>query len=106
MKKIIGLLALFSFPFLFIGVYQTRWIEDDQTVFFVKRKPTYKIRFINVFRSDHEDNWNGYLDEKERQYTIDFCKYYVGIDTAMNTMDDFYKCKEAYESAIKNNPPS
>jgi len=93
---LIGLGTTFSY----VGYYQTRWIEDDITKVFIKKQPTYKIRFINVFRSDHEDNWNGYMEEKERQYAFDFCKYYVGFDTPMKTVTDFHECKQVYEGAI------
>jgi hypothetical protein len=106
MKQIICFMALLLCPLPFIGVYQTRWIEDDQTVFFVKKQPTYKLHFINVFRSDHEDNWKGHLEKTERQYATDFCQYYVGYKTAISSMDDFYRCKELYESSIAKDPPS
>lgn len=105
MKKISLIIALLISPLPFLGFYQTRWIEDDQLTFFIKKRPTYKISFINVFRSDHEDNWNGYLETEERQYAIDFCKYYVGFDTPINTMDDFHKCKQIYELTETHDSP-
>jgi hypothetical protein len=105
MKKISLMIALLISPLFFLGFYQTRWIEDDQLKFFIKKRLTYKISFINVFRSDHEDNWNGYLETEERQYAIDFCKYYVGFDTPINTMDDFHKCKQIYELTETHDSP-
>lgn len=106
MKKTASTVALLLSPLLFLGFLQTRWIEDDQLIFFNKNSPTYKISFINVFRSDHEDNWNGYLEPEERQYAIDFCKYYVGFDTPMNTMNDYEDCKQIYESTVTYESPS
>lgn len=100
MKKITAAMLLLLSPLLFFGFYHTRWIEDDELVFFVKKSPTYKISFINVFRTDHEDNWNGYLQDEERQYAIDFCKFYVGFETPMDTMGDFNQCKQIYESTV------
>ncbi len=106
MKKIASTVASLLSPLLFLGFLQTRWIEDDQLIFFSKNSPTYKISFINVFRSDHEDNWNGYLEPEERQYAIDFCKYYVGFDTPMNTMNDYEGCKQIYEPTVTYESPS
>jgi hypothetical protein len=87
-------------------LYQTRWIEDDQLVLFVKNSPTYKTRFINVFETDHENNWSGYLENQERQYAIDFCKYYLGFNTPMHTMNDFYECKQVYLSTASHELPA
>lgn len=89
-----------------VGYYQTRWIEDDQLIFFINKSLTFKISFINVFRTDHEDNWKGYLRDEERQFAIDFCKYYVGFDTPMTTMNDYEACRQIYESTVTYESPS
>ena len=106
MKKVMIIATIIMSPLLFIGYYQTRWAEDDQIVVFIKKQPTYKIAFINVFRSDHEDNWNGYLQKNERQYAEDFCKYYVGFEKDIETMQDFRECEELYEATVKCDSPS
>ena len=49
---------------------------------------------MNVFATDHEDNWRGQLEMKERQYAIDFCKYYLRLETEMRTVKDFEDCRE------------
>ncbi|MFJ3485446.1 hypothetical protein ACIPL1_18950 [Pseudomonas sp. NPDC090202] len=90
-----------SVLFLNIGYYETRWVEDDQIVFFWKKSPTFKVSFVNIFSSDHEDNWNGYLEKQERQYAVDFCRYYVGYETEVNSMDDYCRCEHAYRD-LKN----
>ncbi|MFJ3470215.1 hypothetical protein [Pseudomonas sp. NPDC090201] len=87
-----------------VGYYETRWIEDDLIVFFIKRQPTYKVAFINVYQSDHEDNWKGHLEKKERQYAVEFCKYYVGFETEMTTMDDFNECERRYRVQTQREP--
>jgi hypothetical protein len=99
MKKIYIIAAPLLLSSLFIGYYETCWIEDNQIRFFIKKSPTLQISFVNVFASDHEDNWHGQLEKKERQYAIDFCKYYLGVETEMKTMKDFEDCREVYIAA-------
>jgi hypothetical protein len=79
MKKLIALAAVILPIWLFCGYYETRWIEDDKQVFFVKKSPTFKFGFINVFLSDHPDNWHGELEGEERQYAIDFANISSGL---------------------------
>lgn len=106
MLLLTALLICMTVVTLNLGYYQTRWIEDDQLVLFVKKSPTYKTRFINVFETDHENNWSGYLENQERQYAIDFCKYYLGFNTPMHTMNDFYECKQVYLSTASHELPA
>lgn len=70
MKKLLIIPLLYIW--LCTGYYETRWMEDNFIHFFIKKSPTFKIGFINVYATDHEDNWQGQLEKKEREYAIDF----------------------------------
>lgn len=47
-----------AWTILNVGYYETRRAEENFTAFFVKKQLTYKIAFINIYKSDHEENWN------------------------------------------------
>jgi hypothetical protein len=96
MKKLILISTPLLCIWLLIGYYETRWVEDNSIRFFIKAAPTFKVGFINVYATDHEDHWQGQLEKKEREYAIDFCTYYLGVKTEMRTMKDFEDCREVY----------
>lgn len=93
MKKIIAVLAITLFAALFIGYYETRWAEDNKTVFFIKKQPTLQLEFVNIFDSDADDKPLHKLDQEERQLVIDYCKYRLGIVTQLNNQEELEACK-------------
>lgn len=93
MKKIIAALAIILLAALFIGYYETRWAEDNKTVFFIKNQPTLQLEFVNIFDSDADDKPLHKLDQEERQLVIDYCKYRLGIVTRLNSQEELEACK-------------
>lgn len=93
MKKIIAALAIILLAALFIGYYETRWAEDNKTVFFIKKQPTLQLEFVNIFDSDADDKPLHKLDQEERQLVIDYCKYRLGIVILLNNQEELEACK-------------
>lgn len=89
---------------LFIGYYETRFWEDDEKsfVFFVKKKPTLQIRFVNIFATESEDQDKIYkVGDEDRKYAIDYCKYHLGIEIEMKTQEEMDTCANAYYATRK-----
>ncbi|MBD8495783.1 hypothetical protein IFR09_17795 [Pseudomonas syringae] len=94
MKKLIALSALALVAALFVGYYETRWAEDNKTVFFIKQHPTFQLEFVNLFASDADDKPLAALTPQERQEVMDYCKYRLGIVTRLETQAELEACKE------------
>lgn len=94
MKKIIALLLVLCAAHMYMGFYETRWAEDNKRVFFIKKYPTLKVEFVNLFASDADDKTLGQLNPLERVTVRDYCKYRLGIETELKTQAELDACKQ------------
>lgn len=94
MKILITSLALALLAVLLIGYYDTRYAEDNKTVFFIKKQPTFQMEFENLFANDADNKKLHELNDEERQFVIDYCKYRLGIKTDLKTQEELEACKQ------------
>lgn len=108
MKKLftIAIFAFILLSMLFIGFYETHWAEDNKIVFFIKKKPTLQIEFVNFFATDSEDKSKLHkLDKNERQLVIDYCKYHLGIEIEMKNQEEMDSCDQGYRATKRSLQP-
>jgi hypothetical protein len=105
MMKLLILIACMLNIVLWTGYYETRWTEDedDQIVFFIKKKPSLQFRFVNIFASYEDPKPLERLDEEDVQYANNYCKYTLGIETEIKTQKDLDACAQAFYDTLKNN---
>lgn len=100
MKKILFALPFALIAALFVGYYETQWAEDNRLIFFIKQSPTFQIAFVNIHDSDADDKPLDKLTDQQRQYVIDYCKYRLGIETALTTQAELELCKGRQRSGL------
>lgn len=93
MKKLIILIALALGAVLFTGYYKAIDDAELNTVFFIKKTPTFQLKFENLFANDADNKKLLELDNEERQLVIDYCKYRLGIETELKTQEELETCK-------------
>ncbi|HCD6623345.1 TPA: hypothetical protein NDU46_002532 [Pseudomonas aeruginosa] len=93
MRKFIVLIFVLFVAHLYIGFYETRWAEDNKRVFFIKKSPSLKVEFVNLFASDADDKLLEQLSPLERATVRDYCKYRLGIETHLDTQEELNACK-------------
>lgn len=92
--------AFISATTLSVGYYKTSWAEDNEIVFFIKKSPTFQIKFVNYFSTDSEDKSEIHkLDNNDRRLIINYCKYHLGIEIEMKTQEEMDTCANAYYAA-------
>ena len=79
---------------LYIGYYEALEDGDIETILFIKKHPTVRMKFYNIHANDGEIRRVERLTEEERKWTIDYCRYRLGIDTALKTQDDVEVCRK------------
>ncbi|WP_024678784.1 hypothetical protein [Pseudomonas syringae] len=79
---------------LYVGYYEK--IEDayPEKVFFIKKSPTTKIKFENIFAYESDDKKLSQLSETERQLVIQYCKYRLGVTTTLKNQHELEECKQ------------
>lgn len=93
MKKLILVLTLIIAA-LNIGYYTYLEDADPEKVFFIKKSLTLQIAFENIFANEGDHKKLHQLSEKERTQVIDYCRYRLGITTALKTEEELERCKE------------
>jgi hypothetical protein len=93
MKKLIILITLVFGAVLFIGYYKAIDDAELNTVFFIKKYPTFQVKFENLFANDADNKKLPELDNEERQLVIDYCKYRLGIKTELRAQEELETCK-------------
>ncbi|WP_317891605.1 hypothetical protein [Pseudomonas sp. PDM13] len=88
------LTATFLAAWLSTGFYKTRFAEDNRLVFFIKKQPSFQVRFINPFATDADSKKLSQLSEEERQEVIDYCRYRLGIETELKTQEELDSCEQ------------
>lgn len=79
---------------LFIGYYDALEDGDINAVFFIKKYPTFQMRFYNIHANDGEIRQVEDLTGEERKWILDYCRYRLGIDTQLKTQSDIETCRK------------
>jgi len=94
MKKLIALLVLVLVTVLYVGYYEALEDGDIETILFIKKHPTFQMKFYNIHANDGEIRQVERLTEQEREWIIDYCRYRLGIDTDLKTQNDVEVCRK------------
>ncbi|WP_405119909.1 hypothetical protein [Pseudomonas leptonychotis] len=94
MKKIIIAIALLLAVILFVGYYKAIDDAELNTVFFIKKSPTFQVKFENLFANDADNKKLHELNSEERKFVVDYCKYRLGIETELRSQEELEVCKE------------
>lgn len=94
MKKLIILIALLLLGALFVGYYKAIDDAELNTVFFIKKSPTFQVKFENLFANDADNKKLHELNGEERKLVVDYCKYRLGIETELRSQEELEVCKE------------
>lgn len=85
-----GVLALLVV--LNVGYYNEVSDAEVNTIFFIKKTPTMKMKFFNIHANDGDYRQIDRLSDELRQDIIDYCKYRLGIETEVKTQADIVMC--------------
>ena len=94
MKKLITLSVMVLVTFLYAGYYEALEDGDIETILFIKKHPTFQMKFYNIHANDGETRQIERLTEEERNWIIDYCRYRLGIDTDLKTQNDVEVCRK------------
>jgi hypothetical protein len=94
MKKLITLIVLVLVTVLYVGYYEALEDGDIETILFIKKHPTFQMKFYNIHANDGEIRQVERLTEQERKWIIDYCRYRLGIDTDLKTQNDVEVCRK------------
>ncbi|GLH17943.1 hypothetical protein BK675_16020 [Pseudomonas fluorescens] len=94
MKKLIALIVLALVTVLYVGYYEALEDGDIETILFIKKHPTFQMKFYNIHANDGEIRQVERLTEQERKWIIDYCRYRLGIDTDLKTQNDVEICRK------------
>ena len=94
MKKLTALFILVLVPVLYVGYYEALEDGDIETILFIKKHPTFQMKFYNIHANDGEIRQVERLSEQERKWIIDYCRYRLGIDTDLKTQNDVEVCRK------------
>ena len=94
MKKLIVITALALLAVLYVGYYESLDDAELNKVFFIKKFPTLQIKFRNLFANDADNKHLVKLTAEQREQVIDYCKYRLGIETALNNQEELEACKQ------------
>lgn len=93
MKKLLVGAAFALGAMLYGGYYQALEDGDIETILFIKKHPTLQMRFYNLHANDGEIRQVERLTDEERKMIIDYCRYRLGLDTALRTQDEVERCR-------------
>ncbi|QXZ15563.1 hypothetical protein KVQ82_06520 [Pseudomonas sp. AO-1] len=94
MKKLTALFILVLVTVLYVGYYEALEDGDIETILFIKKHPTFQMKFYNIHANDGEIRQVERLTEQERKWIIDYCRYRLGIDTDLKTQNDVEVCRK------------
>ncbi|WP_338806705.1 hypothetical protein V8U11_03985 [Pseudomonas chlororaphis] len=94
MRKLLIAAALAFLAVLYIGYYEALEEGDIETILFIKKHPTFQVKFYNVHANDGEIRQVERLTEEERKWIIDYCRYRLGIETDLKAQDDVEMCRK------------
>ena len=94
MKKLLIAAILAVVAMLYIGYYEALEDGDIETIVFIKKHPTFQMKFYNIHANDGEIRKVERLTTEERGRIIDYCRYRLGIDTDLKNQDDVEMCRK------------
>ncbi|WP_236192624.1 hypothetical protein [Pseudomonas glycinae] len=94
MKTLLIAAILSLVAMLYVGYYEALEDGDIETIVFIKKHPTFQMKFYNIHANDGEIRKVERLTAEERGWIIDYCRYRLGIDTDLNTQDDVEMCRK------------
>lgn len=94
MKFLLIIVPTILVAFLYIGFYERMEDAYPEKVFFIKKYPTFQIKFENIFAYESDDKKLSDLSDTERQLVIQYCKYRLGVTTTLKNQNELEECKE------------
>ncbi|MBX8607115.1 hypothetical protein K5D65_07940 [Pseudomonas cichorii] len=94
MKKLMIAATLTVLAVLYVGYYEALEDGDIETVVFIKKHPTFQVKFYNIHANDGEVRRVERLSDEERELIIDYCWYRLGIDTKLRAQNDVEACRQ------------
>lgn len=94
MKKLLIAAILAVVAVLYVGYYEALEDGDIETIVFIKKQPTFQMKFYNIHANDGEIRKVERLTPEERGWIIDYCRYRLGINTDLKTQDDVEMCRK------------
>ncbi len=94
MKSLMFFVAIALVAALFVGYYEKMEDADPEKVFFLKKQPTLKVHFVNIFAYESDDKKLSELSDEEKRHVIDYCKYRLGISTDLKDQQALEACKQ------------
>lgn len=94
MKKILFAVVLTVLAVLYVGYYEALEDGDIETILFIKKHPTFQMKFYNIHANDGEIRQVERLTDEERKWIIDYCRYRLGIDTDLKIQSDIEMCRK------------
>lgn len=79
---------------LYVGFYEKMEDAYPEKVFFIKKSPTFQIKFENIFAYESDDKSLAELSETERQSVIQYCKYRLGKVSTLQNQRELEECKK------------
>lgn len=93
MKTLMIAATLVVLAVLYVGYYEALEDGDIETVVFIKKHPTFQVKFYNIHANDGEIRRVERLSNEERKMIIDYCHYRLGIDTELRGQDEVEVCR-------------
>jgi hypothetical protein len=94
MKSLLVISTIICVVVLYVGFYEKMEDAYPEKVFFIKKSPTFQLKFENIFAYESDDKTIGELSEKERQLVIQYCKYRLGVTTELHNQKELELCKK------------
>lgn len=95
MKKLLIFIVLVVLAALNIGYYEAVEEADLEVIPFIKKHPTFQIKFYNIHANNGDVRKLERLTEQQRKWLIDYCRYRLGIDTDLTTQADVEMCSKS-----------
>lgn len=105
MKRIVLIFLVVLYFVLNYGYYDYLEDADLETIPFKKKYLTLQIKFHNIFANQGEGKTLRELSLEDRQRVIDYCKYRLGIITALSTEADLERCSYGHSPGHFNSDP-
>lgn len=94
MKSLLIISTIICVVVLYVGFYEKMEDAYSEKVFFIKKSPTFQMKFENIFAYESDDKTLGELNGTERQLIIQYCKYRLGVTTDLHNQEDLELCKK------------
>ncbi len=94
MKSLLIIVPTILVALLYIGFYERMEDAYPEKVFFIKKVPTFQIKFENIFAYESDDKKLSELSDTERQLVIQYCKYRLGMTTTLKNQNELEECKK------------